>query len=135
MLKYKIKTELSKDAVIKKISELLLEKNLLAGNISNEKFKIRRIPRLFVRNAFLPVFEGKIEERDSGCIVSVKARLYHFTSIILAIWLLVFGFGLFVFPGEKLMILAAIAIVIIVMTLGFFIPATQVIKKIKSVLS
>ena len=51
-MKYQIRTELSKDAVIKKISELLLEKNRLAGNVSDEEFKIRKLPLIGMRNSF-----------------------------------------------------------------------------------
>ncbi len=90
-MKYRIRTELNKDAVIKKISELLLEKNRLSGNVSDEEFKIRKLPLIGMRNSFLPVFEGKIEEYDNGCIVSIRVRLHYFTSIFLVIWSLFFG--------------------------------------------
>ena len=135
-MKYKIRTELSKDAVIKKISELLLEKNRLAGNVSDEEFKIRKLPLIGMRNSFLPVFEGKIEEYYNGCIVSIKARLHYFTSIILAIWVLVFGSAVLVLEGSDLMwIIAAMAVIGLMMVIRFFIPTTQVINKLKSLLN
>jgi hypothetical protein len=134
-MKYKIRTELSKDAVIKKISELLLEKNRLAGNVSDEEFKIRKLPLIGMRNSFLPVFEGKIEEYDNGCIVSIRARLHYFTSIFLVIWSLFFGSALLIFDGDNLrLLLVAILAIIVMLVFGFFIPAIQVIKKLKLLL-
>ena len=135
-MKYKIRTELSKDAVIKKISELLLEKNRLAGNVSDEEFKIRKLPLIGMRNSFLPVFEGKIEEYYNGCIVSIKARLHYFTSIFLVIWSLFFGSALLIFDSDNLIwLLAAIVAIIVMLVFGFFIPAIQVINKLKSLLN
>ncbi len=133
MLKYKIKTELKKETIIKRISELLLENNRLAGNMSDEEFKIRKLPLIGMRNSFLPVFEGKIEEHSNGCIVSIKARLHYFTSIFMVVWSLVFGLALLAIKGDSLIwILAAIAAIIAMLTLGFFIPAIRVINELKS---
>ncbi len=134
-MNYKIKTELNKDTITKRISALLLENNRLAGNVSDGEFKIRKIPLIFVKNSFLPVFERKIEELDNGCMVSIKARLHYFTSIFLVVWSLVFGSALLIFDGDHLMwILAAIVVIIIMLAVGFFIPATQIINKLKSLL-
>lgn len=134
-MKYKISTTLNKETVIKRIADLLVENNRLAGNVSDDKFKIRKIPLLTVRNAFLPIFEGKIEERSNGCLVRIKARLHHFTSIALVIWCLVFAAAILALGSDGVMYLAAaVGIITIMLVLGFIIPVTQTIKKIKSIL-
>lgn len=136
MIKFKIATTLNKETIIKRVSELLLEDNRLAGNVSDDKFKIRKIPLMLVKNHFLPVFEGKIEEGNNGSIVFIKARLHYFTSIILAIWVLVFGSAVLVLEGSDLMwIIAAMAVIGLMMVIRFFIPTTQVINKLKSLLN
>ena len=42
MLKYKIRTSLGREDVIRKIADLLVEDNKLAGSVSDDGFKIRR---------------------------------------------------------------------------------------------
>ena len=134
-MKYKIATTLNKEAVIKKIADLLVENNRLAGNVSDDKFKIRKNPFMTVRNSFSPIFEGKIEEHSDGCLVHIKARLYHFTSIALVIWCLVFGTAILAFNGDSwIYLVAAMVTITVMLVLGFIIPATQIINKIKSIL-
>lgn len=134
-MKYKIKTNLNKEMVIKKISDLLLEENRLAGSVSGEKFKIRKTPLVFRKNSFLPVFDGKIEEVNDGCLVHIKARLHYFVSVFLVIWSLAFGALLFASGGDNLVVfLLAIAIILVTLIIVFFIPARRTINKIKSLL-
>ena len=134
-MKCKIATTLNKETVIKRIADLLVENNRLAGNVSDDKFKIRKIPLMTVRNSFLPIFEGKIEEHSNGCLVHIKARLHHFTSITLVIWCLVFGTAILTFAGDsRIYLVAAMVTIPIMLVLGFIIPATQTINKIKSIL-
>ena len=135
MINFKITTLLSKEIIVKRVSELLLENNRLAGSVSDDKFKIRKIPLWGIRNGFLPVFEGKIEKQSNGCIVCIKARLHYITSIVLAIWTIIFGSALFAIDSDNRMwLVAAMVAIVVMLVIGFIIPATRVINKLKALL-
>lgn len=136
MLKYKIRTSLGREDVMRKIADLLVEDNKLAGSVSDDGFKIRRIPSMFFRNSFLPVFIGKIDEGENGCTVHIKARLHRFVGLFMIIWLAVFGLAFMLIDHGRFLILCAtfVPVILIIFATAFYIPTRRVINTIRSLL-
>ena len=76
MLKYKIRTSLGREDVIRKIADLLVEDNKLAGSVSDDGFKIRRIPSMFFRNSFLVIIRKTINSIIHSCQIYILNYIY-----------------------------------------------------------
>ena len=87
-------TSLSKERVLEKIkgripSRLFASDSEFFGSVSDDKFKVRKnyhynspVPFL-MRNSFMPIAVGRVEECDGGSVVKIKVRMALFVQIFM----------------------------------------------------
>ncbi|MBE6635916.1 MAG: hypothetical protein E7617_06950 [Ruminococcaceae bacterium] len=99
------------------------------GQVTGNRFKMRKKRRRFVRNSFRPVLVGRIEPGKNGSDIYVTARVNRFISLFVFLWsFFVVVFSVAAFFAEAVMILAGVfmmAFLGLLLWLGFYIPAKK----------
>ena len=139
--RFTIQTPLSRQKIARMLGELTspyfsLHRNEFLGKVNEEGFKItanlhfeRTIT--FVRNDFMPVMIGKLQETEHGTMITVKQRMLLpisiFSYLVLAISLL----ELLVSPPYALLIFGVMQLFV---QLGFALPARKARKRLEELL-
>lgn len=94
--KYTFETPLSKEEVLRRISENIEKEQTLRlswdkrekpyeGRINENSFRLKRI--IGYKNSFLPILVAKIESRSGKTVLKVKMRLIHFVLGFMIFWM------------------------------------------------
>ncbi len=89
-VKKEIQSLLTKQGVVERLSEATStntkNSEAFVGEVNDSGFKIFKKPKEYVRNAFMPILVGKIEENSEGSTINVTARLSVFCALFWLIW-------------------------------------------------
>ena len=69
--------------------------NVFVGTVRAKSFSVYKKPSNFVRNSFLPIASGKLQDTEDGCTVDIKVRMHPIAEVFLLIWSLGVLAGLF----------------------------------------
>ena len=139
MLMRKINSRLTSRDATQKVLDLIKGSSPYEGKVSENRFKIyKRLP-MFVRNSFLPIFVGEIDNMQGGCLIKIKARPNLFSSIFFSIWML----GGIVIPliiglFQPIMLLASLGFAILLILLflfAFYLPSKNTMDYLEIYLS
>jgi hypothetical protein len=97
--KFQINTDLSSVELVKRIKTFTGEKTFFnfnpshefSGHVNEYEFEITK--NISYRNSFLPIIEGKIEQKTTGTQVTISMRLHLFVMCFMFVWFSGVGIG------------------------------------------